>query len=304
MADLSFEGRVAIVTGAGRGMGRSHALFLAERGARVVVNDLGTSLAGEGRSSEPANAVVAEIEAGGGTAIADAGDISDRTAATALVAAAVDCFGRLDVVVNNAGIPHNSTFFTEETEEQLELEVGVHVRGTYNVTRAAWPHLVASGAGRVVNVSSNRGLFGGAGGTSYSAAKGSVVGLTRAFASDGAPHGINANAIMPLAWTRMSEHGRHTPIGSLLERLPSGPENVSKLVLWLAHQDCGVTSEIFTVGVGRFARVFIGVTQGLFDPDVTPESLRDQFDRVTDEAGYVVPADNAEEAALFFARFR
>jgi len=205
--------------------------------------------------------------------------------------------------VNNAGLVHEFPHFTEEDPESYDRQLAIHARGTYLVTRAAWPHLAASRAGRIVSTSSTRGLFAGLDGTAYSAAKEAVVGLTRAYAADGAQHGIRANAILSFAWTRMAQRGEDTPLGARLKAMPSDPAQVAKLVVWLAHSSCELNGELFTVGVGRVAKVFIGVTEGIFDPDATPESLRDRYAEIAGESGYFVPRDNAEEIKPFFANF-
>jgi NAD(P)-dependent dehydrogenase (short-subunit alcohol dehydrogenase family) len=187
---LSFEGRVAVVTGAGRGIGRSHALLLADRGADVVVNDLGGSIGGVGADAEPASTVAAEIVAAGGAAIADTSDVATAAGAQALVDAAVERFGHLDILINNAGIIRWAGF-PEADADNLERHLAVHVVGSFNTTRAAWPHMVQQGYGRIVMTTST-GMFGLPHNLSYATAKGAVIGLTRSLTTAGAAHGILA----------------------------------------------------------------------------------------------------------------
>jgi NAD(P)-dependent dehydrogenase (short-subunit alcohol dehydrogenase family) len=300
---IDFNDRVAIVTGGGRGIGRAHALALAARGARIVVNDLGTTLAGEGRSSDPAEEVVREIEQDGGRAIAVVSDISSPEGAQEIVDRGMSAFSRVDIVVNNAGLPHRPVGIVEETPADLERQLDVNVRGVLNVTRAAWPHLLDSGSGRVIVTSSNRGLFGRTDGHAYAAAKGALIGVTRSLAEEGIEAGVNVNAICPLAWTRMSLPTRASAIGRQMEAVSPDPDYVSKLVVWLAHESCPVSGEIFSLGMGRYSRLFIGATTGLFDPDATPESLRDRYEEIEDERGYAVPANGLDEIEPFLAKW-
>src|SRR5438046_2527093 len=193
MNPLRFEGRVAIVTGAGRGIGRAHALLLAERGASVVVNDLGGSMAGEGTDAGPSSTVVAEIVATGGVAVADTNDVATVFGADALVEAAVARFGRIDILINNAGIMRWAAF-PEADADDLARHLAVHVGGSFNTTRAAWPRMVEQGYGRVVMTSSS-GMFGLPNNLSYATAKAAVIGLTRSVATGGAAHGLKVNLI-------------------------------------------------------------------------------------------------------------
>ncbi len=209
MSAYRFDGRVAVVTGAGRGIGRAYAHLLAERGASVVVNDLGGSMAGEGSDAGPAATVVAEIVAAGGTAAADTNDVSVAAGAETLVGAAVEQFGRVDVLINNAGIIRWASF-PEADAGTLQRHLAVHVVGAFNTTRAAWPHFVGQHYGRVVMTTST-GMLGLPGNLSYATAKGGVVGLMRNLAVEGAPHGIKVNAIAPAAVTRMADRSGDEP---------------------------------------------------------------------------------------------
>jgi NAD(P)-dependent dehydrogenase (short-subunit alcohol dehydrogenase family) len=274
VAGINYEGRVAVVTGAGGGLGRSHALLLASRGAKVVVNDLGGNRAGEGGGSEMADQVVTEITDAGGEAIANYASVADLDGAKSIVDDAVEAFGRIDIVVNNAGILRDKSF-AKLTPEELDLVLKVHLYGTAYVTMAAWPHLREQTYGRVVNTTSGSGLYGNFGQANYSAAKLGIAGLTRTLAHEGAKYGINANVIAPVAASRMTEDIMPP---QLLEALQ--PENVSPLVGYLASETCSETGRIFSVGGGYIARVAIvegsGATfDGAFDPDDVADTWDD-----------------------------
>jgi NAD(P)-dependent dehydrogenase (short-subunit alcohol dehydrogenase family) len=274
--ELRFDDRVAIVTGAGGGLGRAHARLLAARGARVVVNDLGGPRDGLGDGNPAmAEAVAAEITAAGGTAIANAGSVAERASADALVAQALDTWGRVDVVVNNAGITGLGNF--AEPESYLRV-YATHLVGTVNVLRAVWPHFLDRDYGRVVNTTSGS-VFGAAGSGDYAAAKGGVFAFSRNLAQDHRNTNITVNAIMPIAFTRMTAAIPHQPTVEWLERW-FAPEKVSPFVAVLAHESVPCTGETFTVGGGRAAHVVFAHTKGFFDLDATPESYRDHFDAV------------------------
>jgi NAD(P)-dependent dehydrogenase (short-subunit alcohol dehydrogenase family) len=301
MSELRFDGRVAVVTGAGRGIGRAYARLLAERGASVVVNDLGGSMAGEGSDAGPASAVAAEIVGAGGTALADTNDVSTVSGADALVGAAVERFGRIDVLVNNAGIIRWASF-PEADADTLERHLAVHVRGAFNTTRAAWPHMVEQQYGRIVMTTST-GMLGLVGNLSYATAKGGVVGLMRNLAVEGAPHGIKVNAIAPAAVTRMAGQSGDEP-GTVAPVM--APEQVAPMVAYLAHDDCPVTGEIYTAGFGRFARLFVATTEGYVHAteDATVEDVAAHWTQINDETGYSVPASLDAWSAAFTAHLR
>ncbi|HEY8543441.1 MAG TPA: SDR family NAD(P)-dependent oxidoreductase [Acidimicrobiales bacterium] len=290
-APLTFDGRVVVVTGAGRGLGRSHALAFAERGARVVVNDPGAGLDGRGSSAGPADEVVAEIAARGGEAVADRSDISTPEGAQALVDGAVGAFGRLDVLVNNAGILRDASL-PKLGDDDVRRVIEVHLLGSIWTCRAAWPHLRESGHGRIVNTTSVAGYLGNFGQANYGAAKGGLIALTKVLAVEGARHGIRANAVAPGARTRMTE----ALLGDLVDRMD--PALVSSAVVWLAHEECEASGEVFAVAAGRVARVFVAQSRGHFSPTLTPEEVRDNWDRVMDVADPVMPATVADELAL------
>lgn len=289
--ELGFDGKVAVITGAGGGLGREHALELARRGARVVVNDLGGAVDGSGSSATPAEQVVKEIEALGGEAVANADSVATPEGGEAVIGAALDSFGQIDIVINNAGILRDKTF-AKMTPDLLDPVIDVHLKGAFNVTRPAWDHMKERGYGRIVNTASNAGILGNFGQTNYGAAKMGLVGLTRVLAQEGAKYNIKANAIAPIARTRMTEE----LLGPLAEKLD--PETVAPVVAWLVHEDCPVTGEIYSVGGGRVARFFIGLTKGWFDPELTMEAVRDHFDDIRDEEGYTVPRGTNDEIKL------
>ena len=275
MAQIEFEGRVAVVTGAGGGLGRSHALLLASRGAQVVVNDLGGNRDGSGGGSAMADAVVQEIRNAGGEAVANYDGVHTWEGGQGIIDTAIEAFGRVDLVINNAGILRDTSFARLEQPE-LDLVLKVHLYGAFHVTRAAWPHLREQGYGRIVNTTSGSGLYGSFGQANYSAAKLGLVGLTRTLAIEGAKYGITANAIAPVATSRMTED---IIPPQLLERLK--PANVSPLVAYLVSEACSETGRVFSVGGGYIARVAIlegaGVT---FDEVPSVEDVAAQWSQV------------------------
>jgi NAD(P)-dependent dehydrogenase (short-subunit alcohol dehydrogenase family) len=291
MADLGFDGKVAIITGAGGGLGRSHALELAKRGALIVVNDLGGSMDGEGGSHTAAQKVVDEIKAAGGEAVPNYDSVATPEGGESIVQTAIDAFGRVDIIINNAGILRDASF-KNMTKEMLEPIIDVHLKGAFYVTRPAWQLMRDQGYGRIVNTSSGAGVFGNFGQTNYGAAKMGLVGFTRVLAVEGAKNNIKANAIAPVAKTRMTEE----LLGAVADKL--APEFVTPVVTYLVHESCPVSGEVYSVGGGRVARVFIGVTPGYTDPELTPESVRDHFDQIRDETDYAVPANLNEEMGL------
>ncbi|MCP5179759.1 MAG: SDR family NAD(P)-dependent oxidoreductase [Pseudomonadales bacterium] len=261
------DGKVAIVTGAGGGLGRCHALGLAAEGAAVVVNDLGGARDGTGGGHSMADAVVAEIKAAGGRAVAQYGNVADAADAADLVKTAVDAFGRLDIVINNAGILRDRTF-KKITHEEWDAVIAVHLRGTYLVTRAAWDVFMAQGeGGRIVNTSSTSGLIGNFGQTNYGAAKAGIAGFTRVLALEGMKYGITVNTLAPAAWTRMTEDLMPTE-----QAQPMAPEKVSPVVVWLCTEDAAnVTGRQFCVGSNRITLLSWQVTPiGQHDPKAAP----------------------------------
>ncbi|MED7929950.1 SDR family NAD(P)-dependent oxidoreductase [Nonomuraea sp. LP-02] len=289
---LRFDDRVAIVTGAGHGLGRSHALLLAERGAKVVVNDLGGALDGTGASAGPAAEVAELINKNGGQAIANAGNVATPEGARDIVNAAVDAFGKVDIVINNAGILRDKSF-GKMTVEEFDAVMAVHVRGSFLVSLAAYPIMKAAGYGRVVNTSSPAGLFGNFGQANYSTAKMGLVGLTKTLGIEGARSGIRANAIAPVAWTRMTEALLPAEFEAKFT-----PERVSALVAYLTHDSCEVSGEVFTVGAGRVARVFVAEGPGWKTDDISPEAIADNWESIMAEQPYVLSAGDSMKAML------
>lgn len=303
MSELSFDGRVAVVTGAGRGIGRAHALLLADRGASVVVNDLGGSMQGDGADAEPASTVAAEIVSAGGVAIADNNDVATIAGAEALVDAALAQYGHLDILINNAGIIRWAGL-PEADADNLARHIAVHVGGSFNTTRAAWPHMLEQRYGRIV-MTTSAGVFGLLENLSYATAKGGVIGLTRGLMTEGAAHNILVNAIAPAAVTRMA--GRSEDETATLRVAPqSAPDLVAPMVAFLAHEECPVSGEIYAAGFGRFARIFIASTQGYVHTgtDPTMEDVAENWATINDETGYYVPADLNAWSAAFTAHLR
>ncbi len=291
MADLGFDGKVAIITGAGGGLGRSHALDLARRGALIVVNDLGGAADGTGSGTTAAQTVVDEIKAAGGEAVANYDSVATPEGGKAIVQSALDAFDKVDIVINNAGILRD-TSFKNMSAEQLEPVLDVHLKGAFYVTQPAWEHMREQGFGRIVNTASGAGIFGNFGQTNYGAAKMGLVGFTRVLAIEGAKYNIKANAIAPVAKTRMTED----ILGPLADKLL--PESVTPVVTYLVHEDCEVTGEVYSVGGGRVARVFIGVTPGYTNKELKAEDVAENLAQIRQETGYEVPANLNEEMML------
>jgi NAD(P)-dependent dehydrogenase (short-subunit alcohol dehydrogenase family) len=284
MTQMRFDDDVVIVTGAGRGLGREHALAFAARGAAVVVNDIGVeNLRPVG---EP---VVADIIAAGGRAVVDRNDVSTAKGAAALLRTALDAFGRVTVLVNNAGII-NFDVFQEIDEESWRRMMQVTLDGTFHMSKAVWPLFLAQRHGRIVNTTSNAGFAGSAQLVHYGAAKLGVAGLTKALAQEAEGTGITVNAVAPMAVTRMNRDAFFGGKGASGEdwqteirngTVPIGPPSaVSPTVLWLAHHSTTVSGDIYSSSSGKVARVAIVVATGHFDPDHGPEDLRDNQDRI------------------------
>ncbi|MBA2281606.1 MAG: SDR family oxidoreductase [Acidimicrobiia bacterium] len=291
MADLGFDGKVAIITGAGGGLGRSHALDLAKRGALIVVNDLGGAADGTGGSHTAAQKVVDEITAAGGEAVANYDSVATPEGGAAIVQTAVDTYGKVDIIINNAGILRD-TSFKNMTPDQLNPVLDVHLRGAFYVTQPAWQLMREQNYGRIINTSSGAGIFGNFGQTNYGAAKMGLVGFTRVLAVEGAKNNIKANAIAPVARTRMTED----LLGPLADAL--APEFVTPIVTYLAHDTCDVTGEVYSVGGGRVARVFIGVTPGYTNKALTAEDVAENIEQIRNEDGYAVPGNLNDEMGL------
>ncbi|OQR64582.1 3-oxoacyl-ACP reductase [Streptomyces maremycinicus] len=299
MDEIRFDERVVVVTGGGRGLGREYALFLAARGARVVVNDMGTGIDGRGASTSPAHAVAEEIRLRGGAAVADVHDVATTLGARALTRAAVERWGRLDVLVNNAGISIMRPL-GELSDEECRRVLDTHVGGTLNMVRAVWPHMVASGYGRIVNTCSDA-LFGDTGLSVYAAGKGGVLGLTTSLAAEGAPYGIKANAVVPIAATRMSLEALQgdEPMTALLTDLFPA-RLVAPVVALLAHESVPCTGELLHAAGRRVGRIFLGATEGvLWKEDPTPESIREHLPAVRSTEAFRTP--QSVSASLAFS---
>jgi NAD(P)-dependent dehydrogenase (short-subunit alcohol dehydrogenase family) len=293
--ELHFDGDVAIVTGAGRGLGREHALELARRGARVIVNDRGGSVDGDGADASPAGAVCEEIRRAGGTAVPNLDDVASVAGGEALVGQALDEFGRVDIVVNNAGIVRDRAFHKMDAEE-MEAVVAVHLQGAFNVTRPAWPHMREQGYGRVVNTTSASGLFGNFGQANYGAAKAGLLGLTRVLAIEGRKSGIRVNAVAPAAATRMNEEMLGERAG-LLE-----PRHVAPVVAFLAHRDCDLVGQVLSAGGGHVAAVLLSVTAGITEVELSAESVRDHLSEILDPAEATYPRHIGDDLGGLLAK--
>jgi NAD(P)-dependent dehydrogenase (short-subunit alcohol dehydrogenase family) len=278
--ELRFDGRVALVTGAGRNLGRAYARQLAARGARVVVNDLGIAVSDtDGRGTppprNPALDVVEEIVAHGGEAVANTDSVTTAAGGEAMVAQALDRFGRLDILVNNAGVVRQA-LFPDLTAELVEPVLDTQIRGVFHVTQPAWRAMAEAGYGRILNLSSGATISSPAGMAAYAAGKAAVIGLTRVLAVEGRPLGIAANALMPMAKTRPETGlGSFPPSPELREWL--SVDHVAGLAVWLVHEDCPANGELFSVGGGHVSRVVFAVTPGITARPLSPENVRDRF---------------------------
>ena len=293
MQKMSFEGQVAIVTGAGGGLGREHALALARRGAKVLVNDLGGAVDGSGASVSAAQKVVDEIRAMGGQAMANGASVTDFAAVQAMVQQAVDAWGRVDILVNNAGILRDKSFAKMQMED-FRLVVEVHLMGAANCCKAVWPHMQAQNYGRIVMTTSSSGLYGNFGQSNYGAAKMAQVGLMQTLAIEGAKHNIHVNALAPTAATRMTEGLMPEAVLAALK-----PEAVVPAMLVLAHADAP-TRTILCAGAGGFEAAHITLTQGVYvgAGEDAAEQLAAQLGAVTDRTGEQVPQSGAAQGQL------
>jgi NAD(P)-dependent dehydrogenase (short-subunit alcohol dehydrogenase family) len=283
MADLRFDGRVAVVTGGGRGLGRSYAMLLASRGAKVVVNDPGGGLTGDGADAGPAGDVVREIAAAGGQAVASTESVATPGGGKAIIDAALDMYGRIDILIHNAGNVRRGSL-KEMSYEDFDAVLDVHLRGAFHVVRPAFPVMCEAGYGRIVLTSSIGGLYGNHGVANYAAAKTGVVGLSNVAALEGAAEGVTCNVIVPAAVTRMAA-GIDTSAYP-----PMGPELVAPVVGWLAHESCSVTGELFIALAGRVARAVVAESPGVHRPAWTVEDVGEYLDAIRSiEAPLVFP---------------
>ncbi|MCX4815244.1 SDR family NAD(P)-dependent oxidoreductase [Streptomyces sp. NBC_01239] len=301
-----FDDRVAVVTGAGRGIGRAYALLLAELGAKVVVNDLGGTIEGAGADAAPARTVAAEINDAGGTAIADTSDVSTIDGGRRPVERAVEAFGRIDVVINNAGNVRYAGL-PDIDAENIESHLAVHVLGAFHTSRAAWPHMLGQNYGRIVHTGSI-GMFGLPDNLGYATAKSALIGMAHSMTVSAGEHDIKVNVIAPNAMTRMGG-GPSEGMDQLREQGHGGtdvmdPALVAPMAAYLAHQVCDVSGEVFLAGAGRFAHLFVGVTEGYLAPDPSAAGIEDivaNLDRVKDRSGHYVPANLMECVSHYMA---
>jgi len=292
MADVSFENRVVIVTGAGNGLGKAYALELGKRGAKVVVNDLGGAVDGSGSGNSPADDVVNEIIENGGEAVANYDSVATKDGGESIVQTAVDSFGTVDAVINNAGILRDKSF-ANITEEEFSLIIEVHLKGTYFVTQPAFKIMKENNYGRIVNVASPSGLFGNFGQTNYGAAKMGIVGLTNVLAIEGAKYNIKVNVIAPTAYTRMTEALLPEDVGKLFSA-----ELVTPMVTYLASEACEPTHEIFGVAAGRFARIGIITHEGYVNTQATAEDIASNIEEIRTITDGSYPLSNEDELML------
>jgi NAD(P)-dependent dehydrogenase (short-subunit alcohol dehydrogenase family) len=297
VSDISFDGRVAIVTGSGGGLGRTYALELARRGAAVVVNDLGGSVDGQGGEHTAAQKVVDEIKAAGGDAVPSYDSVSTPEGGEAIVKTAVDAFGKVDVVINNAGILRDKSFTKLEWPD-LDAVLDVHLKGAFYVSRPAFLVMKENGYGRFVFTSSASGIWGNFGQSNYGAAKMGLVGLSNVLSVEGAKSGILSNCVAPVARTRMTEE----LMGPAAEALD--PELVTPMTVYLASEACTFTHEVFSAAGGKYSRIFTGLTPGWYAGKGVRPSVEDiaaNIATIEDQTGYTEPKQNADELTALYA---
>jgi NAD(P)-dependent dehydrogenase (short-subunit alcohol dehydrogenase family) len=292
MSGLRLDGRVAAVTGAGRGIGRAYALLLGQLGAKVVVNDLGGSTLSTGQDAAPADEVVKQIEAGGGAAVANYADVSTVEGGQSVIDTAVKHFGGIDIVVNNAG---NMVWASlpEATIETIDAHWAVHVRGSFNTLHAAWPHFLEKNYGRAI-LTTSVGMFGLMDNIGYAIAKASMIGMAKSLTVGRKDANINVNCIAPNAMTRLAARTEEEQAQLPPPPPAMDPDNVAPMVAYLAHESCPVSGEVYVAGGGRFARLFVGVTPGYLHPGLTGSTVDDvaaNWAAINDETGYYVPSD-------------
>jgi len=282
MTELRFDNRVAVVTGAGRGLGRAYALLLASRGAKVVINDSGVSLKGVGQDDGPASEVVREIKAGGGEAVACTESVATAEGGKAIIQAALDHYGRIDILIHNAGNVRRGSL-KEMTYDDFDAVLDVHLRGAFHVVRPAFPLMCAAGYGRMVLTSSIGGLYGNVGGVvNYSVSKAGLIGLSNVVALEGAAEGVKCNVIVPAAVTRMAEGL------DISAYPPMSPELVAPTVGWLAHESCSVSGEMLISIAGRVAKAYVAETPGVYRSSWSIEQVGEQIEAIGNKSAPLV----------------
>ena len=292
MSNVNFENRTVIVTGAGNGLGKAYALELGSRGAKVVVNDLGGSVDGSGSASSPADDVVNEIIKNGGEAIANYDSVATKEGGESIVQSALDNFGTVDAVINNAGILRDKSF-ANMSEDELSLILDVHLKGTFFVSQPAFKVMKENNYGRIVNVASPSGLFGNFGQSNYGAAKMGIVGLTNVLSIEGAKYNIKVNVIAPTAYTRMTEALLPEDVGKLFSA-----ELVTPMVVYLASEACEPAHEIFGVAAGRFARIGIITHNGYVNTSATAEDISENIEEIRTIKDGTYPLSNEDELMI------
>lgn len=291
MSEIRFDDRVAIVTGAGGGLGKTYAMEFARRGAKVVVNDLGGAADGTGSGTNMADQAVKEIEEAGGTAVGNYDSVATPEGGEAIVQTALDNFGQVDIVVNNAGILRDKSF-AKLSQQELEIVLDVHLKGAFFVSQPAFRAMKEKNYGRFIFTASGAGIFGNFGQSNYAAAKMGLVGLSNVLAVEGAKNNIKCNVIAPIARTRLTEQ----LLGPMAEHLD--PSFVTPLVVYLCSEACELTHEIFDIGGGRYARIFLGLAPGWVAPKggaPSAEEIEANMDAIRAEENYVVPDSIAGE---------
>ncbi|HTZ78026.1 MAG TPA: SDR family NAD(P)-dependent oxidoreductase [Stellaceae bacterium] len=275
MPELRFDNRVAVITGGGRGLGRAYALLLGSKGAKVVVNDVGGSLKGDGADAGPAKEVVREIEAAGGEAVACTESVATPAGGKAIIQAALDTYGRIDILVHNAGNVRRGSL-KEMTYEDFDAVVDVHLKGGFHVVRPAFPVMCKAGYGRIVLTTSIGGLYGNHNVVNYSMSKAGLIGLSHVAALEGAQEGVKSNIIVPAAVTRMAEGL------DISQYPPMGPELVAPVVGWLTHESCSISGEMLIALAGRVAKAYVAETRGVYRPSWSIEQVDEQMEAIRD----------------------
>jgi NAD(P)-dependent dehydrogenase (short-subunit alcohol dehydrogenase family) len=300
MSEVRFDNRVAVITGGGGGLGKTYALELARRGAKVVVNDLGGAADGTGGSSSMADATVKEINEAGGVAVANYDSVATPESGEAIIKTALDNFGQVDIVINNAGILRDKTF-VKLAPADLKAVLSVHLEGAFYVSQPAFRVMKEKGYGRFIFTASTAGIFGNFGQTNYGAAKFGLVGLSNVLSIEGAKYNIKSNVIAPIANTRLTKE----LLGPLADSLE--PEQVTSLVCYLVSEESDITHEIYSVGGGKFSRIFVGMAPGWAagkgaKPSI--EEVRDHMDQIRNQEGYAVPGSIGDEMKLLMESFK